>query len=96
MSGACPELGFDVRIRPHDRVAGEAGDALLRDLLDGLVEERGLVAEVRGRGAWLVTVTRDAGQATEADREAISAWAAGRREIARCEVGPLVDLSGTR
>ena len=95
MSGACPELGFDVRLRLHEWVAGAAGDALLDRMLDEVVEERGLVADVRDRAAWLITITRDAGQATDADREAMTAWAAARREIARCEVGPLVDLSGT-
>lgn len=95
MSGACPELGFDVRLHLHDWVDGAAAGALLRAMLDGPVEARGLAAEARGDGARFVTVTRDAGQATEGDREAIAGWAAARPEVARCEVGPLVDLSGT-
>lgn len=96
MSGACPELGFDVRIHPHAWVTAEGARALLHALVAGPVEGRGLVAEAAGGADRLVTITRDAGQATEADREAIAHWAAAQREIARCEVGPLVDLSGTR
>lgn len=96
MSGACPELGFDVRIHPHEGVTEEGVRALVRALVAGPVEARGLVAEVAGTVDRLVTITRDGGQATEADREAIADWAASRREIAQCEVGPLVDLSGAR
>ncbi len=65
------------------------------ELRAGLVEERGLTIEGNRGRAWWYTLTRDGGQATEADREAVAAWAAARPGIARCEVGPLVDLGGS-
>jgi hypothetical protein len=44
-------------------------------------------------GSWPAILKSEASQATDADRQAIQAWAATRREIVRLDVGQLVDLS---
>jgi uncharacterized protein YggL (DUF469 family) len=75
-------------------VDAAAAGALRDDFLAGPVEGRGLVAEGSGDREWRQTISREGGQATEADREAVAAWAAARGEIAVYEIGPLVDLSG--
>ena len=95
MSAPCPVFGFDVHVRLADWVDEAAADALLDEFIVGPIEGNGLLAGGGGdRRGWRHTVSREIGQATEADRVAVAAWAAGRAEIAACDVGPLVDLSG--
>ena len=87
MSAACPRFGFLLRLVP---APGADADAL-RAALDAALGALGLEAE-GARPAALV-VTREGAQAIDADREAVLAWAAARDDVARCEAGPLVDLS---
>ena len=93
MSAACPVLGFDVCFRLAEWVDETAMDRLCDDFIEGPVEGRGLMAGGGGDREWRYTLSREGGQAVEADRAAMVEWAAGRREIATCTVGPLVDLS---
>lgn len=89
MTAACPQYGFDVVLESANGVDAAALHALFLNVateLDGLAVEASTA--IPGR----FTVVRDGGQATDADRQAIVSWAAGRPDIARCDVGPLVDL----
>ncbi|MHB1225487.1 MAG: 50S ribosome-binding protein YggL, partial [Gemmatimonadaceae bacterium] len=92
MSPACPIFGFDVTFTPLPGADVAALDALRADFA-ALLEPEGLSAEPGPGGGWRQTVSRDGGQATNSDREAVAAWAAARSRIAACDVGPLVDLS---
>ena len=94
MSAACPMLGFDVRVRLHERV-DDAAAVALRDAFAREAGAHGLVVEEGGgRRAWRHTIVRDGAQATHADRDAVARWLAAHEEIASYDVGPLVDLSG--
>lgn len=93
MSPACPVFGFDVAFTPVPGADAAALDRLRADFVELLLEPRGLAAEPWAGGGLRQTVTRDGGQATDSDREAVVAWAASRAGIAACDVGPLVDLS---
>ena len=92
MTAPCPSFGFFVSIAlvadlPDDRV-----DTLWRSFM-AAVEQRGLVADGgTARRTWTYMIQSDASQATDADRQAIEAWAAAQPEIASVEVGELVDL----
>jgi uncharacterized protein YggL (DUF469 family) len=92
MSAACPEYGFEVTFHLTPAVTAPARDALWRAFIDAL-EARGLSAGGGGDRVWRHVVSRDGGQAVDADREAIRAWAVARAEIATVDVGPLADLN---
>jgi len=92
MSAACPEYGFELTFHLVPRLAEDARSALWDAFIDA-VEARGLSAGGGGDQVWRLVITRDGGQAIDADREALGAWAAARPEIAAVGVGPLVDLS---
>ena len=64
----------------------------MRDALGTLLAARGLEAEPARGGA--LVVTREGGQAIDADREAVLAWAGARDDVAAYEAGPIVDLTG--
>ena len=95
MTAACPELVFDVTLHP----TAALGDAARRALWTAVVaalEARGLSAALHSADAALrFRVTRDAGQAIDADREAVRAWAESRPDVERVVVGPLLDLRAT-
>jgi hypothetical protein len=91
MSAACPELGFEITLELAADVA-DARRRALRAAFLALVESRGLAAAGNGDTTLHYWITRDGGQAIDADRDALDAWAAGRPEIARATAGPLVDL----
>ena len=95
MSAPCPDLGFVVRVVP---APGADARTLARELAE-LVERRGLSCRVVGdaRLDWVASqwiVSGDAGQATELDRRAVLDWLDARvgADIARHEVGPIIDL----
>ncbi len=88
MSAPCPLFGFRVRLRVPEVLAGEISEAM-----DALLAARGLLASASRRGTVLTwTVSSEAGQATEDDRDAVLEWARQRRELAEIDVGPLGDL----
>jgi uncharacterized protein YggL (DUF469 family) len=89
MSAACPRLAFTLRLHPRP---GTAADPLA-DALGTVLAARGLEGEPVGGDRWTVVVTREGGQATHDDREALAAWAAARDDLSSCDVGPIVDLS---
>jgi hypothetical protein len=91
MSGACPRLGFELRLRLVDDLPGERR-AALRAALAEVARARGLVSVGGGGDEWLQVVWREGSQAEHEDRESLVAWARGREEIAGAEAGPIVDL----
>ncbi len=89
MSAACPQFGFDVLLEP---AKGADVTALHVLFLESAIEGDGLAAEASAAAPGRFTITRDGGQATDSDRQTVARWAAGQPDIARCDVGPLVDL----
>lgn len=95
MSAACPVFGFEVVFHLAPGLSEAAAAALWSDFTSGPIERRGLVcAEGSAAGRWSHVVHGEAGQATDADREVVAAWADSRPEIAAADVGPLVDVTG--
>lgn len=87
--GEFRELGFSVSMELHRLLTGDEQDAFLSELLDQLIEARGLVY---GGGADMGFVSYPGrGSATEEDREAVSAWLSARAEVKTVTVGPLQD-----
>lgn len=93
MSAACPEFGFDVTFRLAAGLPEAERDRLWTAFVRA-VEARGLSAGGGGDVVWTHTVVRDGGQAVDADREALRAWAEAQPGIVEVRVGPLVDLAG--
>jgi uncharacterized protein YggL (DUF469 family) len=91
MSGACPRLGFELRLRLVPELA-ESRRIALRAALAEVAESRGLVSVGGGADEWLQVVWREGSQAEHEDRQALLAWANGREEIVGVEAGPIVDL----
>jgi uncharacterized protein YggL (DUF469 family) len=95
VSAPCPVFGFEVVFYVAPGLTEAAALALRDAFIAGPVEGRGLVCDEGATGGrWCHVVHSEAGQATNADREAMAAWAAGRPEIVAAEVGPLVDVAG--
>ena len=91
MSAPCPEYGFVLRCR---LLAAEGvARAALRDAFIAALEAHGLVAAGGGESEWRYVIRRDGGQAVDADRQAVAACLAARREVVDVVVGPLVDLT---
>lgn len=90
MSAPCPTYGFAIALRPAPGLDA-AASAALRDAFVAAVEARGLSAG-GGDRVWRHVISRDGGQAIDADREALRAWAASRPDVMDVTVGPLVDL----
>ena len=94
MSAPCPIFGFEVVFQLSPGVSEATADALRDDFISGPIEGRGLVCGGgMAGGRWSHVVRGEAGQATDADRQALVAWAESRPEIATVEVGQLVDLN---
>ena len=71
----------------------DAAETRLTDDFLRLLEARGLVTSGGFSGTrWSHVIRSDASQATDADRQAVDAWAASRAEIVSREVGDVVDL----
>jgi uncharacterized protein YggL (DUF469 family) len=95
VSAPCPVFGFEVVLHLAPGVSESAARTLWREFVADVIEPRGLLCEGgTAAGRWSHVVHGEAGQATDADREAVAAWAESRREIASVDVGPLVDLHG--
>jgi uncharacterized protein YggL (DUF469 family) len=95
VSGACPELGFEVELEIA-RAGPDVWAELTRRLERELMERGGLASTGVVRGSrWHLAFQRDGGQTTELDRERVRAWADAQPEIVRASIGPLVDLADT-
>jgi len=92
VSAPCPVFGFTVDFRVEEGLDDAAESALWASFI-GAIDERGLMC---GGGytdtEWSHVVHSEAGQATDADRDAIVAWSKTRPEIIAITVGPLRDI----
>ena len=91
MSAACPAFAFELVLRLTPGLDA-GGRGALQDALAATVASHGLSTAGGGDAVLRYRITRDGGQAIDADREVLRAWAAGRPEVAEVAVGPLVDL----
>ncbi len=94
MSAPCPEYGFTFACRLAPGLDAAAAHAL-RDAFAQALESRGLAAAggPTPDAGWHHVISRDGGQAIDADRDALEAWAAARPEIVAATAGPLLDLN---
>jgi uncharacterized protein YggL (DUF469 family) len=94
MSVPCPIFGFRIELALTFGLSERSIGELWRDFRRDVVVARGLVCERDVLGEhWSMLIRSEASQATDGDREAVTQWGAGRREIASLDVGPLVDLA---
>ena len=91
MSGACPRLGFELRLRLVADLPDDRRTALQHALAE-LARARGLVNVGGGASEWLYVLWREGSQAEHQDREALVEWARARQEVTFAEAGPIVDL----
>ena len=92
MTAPCPTFGFCVVLEPRSDLSADARNALSAAWI-AFLETRGLYCERRGGLQRLEYVVMGEGtQATDADRIAVRAWLAERRELAEWTTGTLVDL----
>ena len=92
VSAPCPILGFVVSFQVA-QVPDEQRLALWEDFTR-LIERRGLCCDRGTTGAMSSHAVRsEAGQATDADREAVLDWARAHGAIFSIDVGPLIDLA---
>jgi uncharacterized protein YggL (DUF469 family) len=97
VSAPCPVLGFAVEAKLHLGFERAAADVLRAKLIKEVLEPRGLIlTSFNGVTHWSLVVQSEAGQATDGDRKAVLAWAQRRTEIARVEVGQIVDWDSPR
>jgi len=92
MSAPCPALGFHITIAPRSTMGGADIDTLVDDFIDFL-ESHGLQTGGAGDTALEFAITREGGQATDADRALVRDWAARRSDDVEISVGEIVDLS---
>ncbi|HEY4218656.1 MAG TPA: 50S ribosome-binding protein YggL [Gemmatimonadaceae bacterium] len=92
MSAACPTFAFVVDVQLDAHVNPVAQVALWNSFCHAL-DARGLICTGAKRAGWPTVVRGEASQATDADRQAISEWAASHVAIVGVDVGQLLDLS---
>jgi uncharacterized protein YggL (DUF469 family) len=93
MSAACPVFGFVVEFRIQPGLDDAAEMALWDSFIGDAIEARGLMCGGGATGRqWSRVVRSEAGQATDADREAVISWSRARPEIVATTVGPLTYL----
>jgi uncharacterized protein YggL (DUF469 family) len=84
--------GFIARFRMRDGL-DDAMETQLTDAFLRFLGSRGLVTSGGFSGTrWSHVIRSEASQATDADRAAVSAWAANRAEIEDRDIGDIVDL----
>lgn len=91
MTAACPRFGFTVEITLAPGASESAATNLRRDF-SAILDASGMTHASSARATWRYLVSREAGQATHADREVIADWAAHHSSIASCRIGDLIDL----
>jgi uncharacterized protein YggL (DUF469 family) len=92
MSAACPVFGFVVVAVLADNTPGTDAEAMVDDLIETL-EAHGLMMGGGGDRVLEYVVNREGSQATDADRQPVTAWAERWRHAAAITVSELIDLS---
>jgi uncharacterized protein YggL (DUF469 family) len=92
MSAPCPVFGFVVHATLHEGSPDDAADDLRNDFIE-MLESNGLMTGGGGHRTLEFVVNREGGQATNADRELVAAWAARWTRVATIAVSDLTDLS---
>lgn len=92
MSAPCPILGFEFWYRLASGLDPGSADHVLERFI-AEVERRGLLAGGGGDVEWRFVITRDGGQATELDREALLAWAAAEPRVEEAAAGAMADMN---
>lgn len=92
MSAPCPMLGFTVWMTIAPAASLVDMDALW-DSFIGLLEANGLETGGGGDREQEYVVHRSGGQATDADRELVAAWATEWSSVAHVRMSDIVDLS---
>jgi uncharacterized protein YggL (DUF469 family) len=92
MSAPCPIFGFELTFRLRSE-SSENDRIALWDAFVEQVEARGLCAAGGGDIVWRHVIERDGGQAIDADRQALLAWAESQEQIVDAQAGPLIDLT---
>jgi uncharacterized protein YggL (DUF469 family) len=94
MSAPCPVFGFLVELHVAAALTSSQMRELRTALLTHVVEPRDLTYHERSEGHdWSFVVQSEAGQATDADRLAVEAWANERGEIVAVNVLLLLDFA---
>ena len=91
MSAPCPIFGFVVAARLRDASTVADSDSLVDDLID-VLESNDLMTNTGAHRRLEYLVSREGGQATQADRELVLAWAERWSAIAEIRVSDLIDL----
>ena len=91
MSAPCPTFGFIVTTRLRESSTGADSDSLVDDLIE-VLESNDLSMGGGGDRVLEYVVSRDGGQATQADREIVLQWAERWTAIAEIDVSDLIDL----
>lgn len=92
MSRACPLLGFVAALELGENLT-ESELLSVRESFSALLGQRGLECEESGTAThWFRATRSEAGQATDADRQALLEWAAAHPAVVRMRVGPILDL----
>lgn len=94
MTAPCPNFGFVVRIALLSSLADDERAAFWA-AWTRFLESRGLGCSGVGGETREYVVASDASQATQADREAVHAWLAGRAAVEDVRLGELIDLDQT-
>lgn len=92
MTAPCPSYGFVVTIAFAPE-CDEGTRSAFSDAWIELLEAHGLYCAGGGGDSQEYVMASEATQATDADRRAVQAWLAERRELTRWEVGQLIDLT---
>lgn len=92
--GEFKELGFDVDFSFREGLSDEDADRFFDDLIGELIVPAGLIYGGSTEG---FVCRATPGSVTEDERAAVKQWLEARPELARTEIGPLVDAwySGT-
>ncbi len=91
MSAPCPTLGFHLTITFAADTSADRR-AAVQAAFEQMIAANGLLCDARGDSAVACTVTGDGTQATDFDRDQVTAWLRAQPEIAGCTIGALTDI----
>ena len=92
MTASCPELGFRLVVSFADATAQSSIEAIRAVFQQDAIDRNNLIAIGGGAREWRYTITREGGQAAEADRTLVRDWIEERCRDATISASPIVDL----